>query len=43
MTIPDGATTGELAFPIAPGTQPVTFMMTARSGGSEASVEVTIQ
>jgi hypothetical protein len=43
MTIPDGATTGDLAFPIAPGTQPVTFMMTARSGGSEASVEVTIQ
>jgi hypothetical protein len=43
MTIPAGATAGEMSFPIPPEQPPMQFELTARSGATEASVLVTIQ
>ncbi len=43
IAIPAEATSGEVSFPIPPGQPPMTFELTARSGQTEASVQVTIQ
>jgi hypothetical protein len=43
LTIPAGETSGQLSLPIQPGSGPIQITLTARSGASEASVEVTIQ
>jgi len=43
MTIPAGATSGQLSFPIQQGTQPAELTLTARSGATEASVQLMIQ
>ena len=43
MTIPAGATSGQLSFPIQEGTPPVQITLNARSGETEASVQLTIQ
>jgi hypothetical protein len=43
MTIQAGAPNGQLSFPIQSGTQPVQITLTARSGATEASMQLTIQ
>ena len=43
MTIPAGATSGQLSFPIQQGTPPAELTLTARSGATEASVQLVIQ
>jgi hypothetical protein len=43
LTILAGATNGQLSFPIQSGTQPVQITLTARSGATEASMQLTIQ
>jgi len=43
MTIPAGATSGQLSFPIQQGIQPAELSLTARSGATEASVQLVIQ
>lgn len=43
LTIPAGAMTGELSFPIASVPQPVDVTITARAGATEASVVLSIQ
>jgi hypothetical protein len=43
IAIDVGATNGQLSIPIDAGAEPWTFELTARSGQTEASVQVTIQ
>ena len=43
VAIAAGATSGQLDIPIPPDQQPLDFTLTARSGGTEASVMVSIQ
>ena len=43
IPIAAGATTGELDLPIPPDQAPMTFTLTARSGGSEVSTTLSIQ